>query len=354
MPSKKNQTKITILKKNMKNAINSFQKLDFNNTQDINNFLGTITSNFDYIQKILKKEGKQKGGNRSDREIMDQQDDECFICTEGAFATTRSGTNRIMSEYGRLINHEQNENCRVKAHENCWRQLFNRADSYRCHGCGKTLIMQNNRVIPSENNDQNSRIVYNDENDDDDDDYFDNSFDDDNYDYNRFNVQPIEEAPIEPIEPIDNNDWIYASLHSVIACIHTRIFKYTDSGIVNIILVFSYIFFSRIINKHYRRNPNPPISLVTLGYMCIPFYMLSLATLTTEIINNLGGPHLVYDTYDIISLINAKLFQSNITNEEFSELSEIVLNNRTSSGGKKKSRKNKKKRINKTKHLKKK
>lgn len=58
MPSKKNQTKITILKKNMKNAINSFQKLYFNNPQDINNFLVTITNNFDYIQKILKKEGK--------------------------------------------------------------------------------------------------------------------------------------------------------------------------------------------------------------------------------------------------------------------------------------------------------
>ena len=114
-----------------------------------------------------------------------------------------------------------------------------------------------------------------------------------------------------------------------------------------------------MLNRNYRRNPNPPLGIIALGYMVIPFFVLILATLTIESISILGGPHLVYDTYDkiknIIEIIHEKIISDEMyDNPDFNQLRNQVLdyNNNTNflynEGGYKKSKKNKRK-INKTK-----
>ena len=92
--------------------------------------------------------------------------------------------------------------------------------------------------------------------------------------------------------------------------------------------------------------------------MVIPFFVLILAISTIDSIAILGGPHLVYDTYDniknIIEIIHEKIISDEIDNPDFNQLRNQVLNyyNNTNvldiEGGYKKSKKNKRK-INKTK-----
>lgn len=345
----KNSIKIkqsNILKKNLKNILDEFKKLDFNNEKQVNEFLENIIEKFNYIKPILLKEikSKKKGGtckkcnifkggaSNADRSIMNQQQGVCFLCLEGSITNNRRQTNELFQDRGILKHHEEPGNCQIVAHENCWRDLFQNMDAFRCPGCHKILEMQDNEVVIN-----NAPML--------------NNNDDDNF-AAQLNVF------IDNNREVDNNDMIYNSLFVALFITFIKLFKMSNNPFIYFILFFCYRFLLKMLNRNYRRNPNPPLGIIALGYMVIPFFVLILATLTIESISILGGPHLVYDTYDniknIIEIIHEKIISDEINNPDFNQLRNQVLyyNNNTNlldiEGGYKKSKKNKRK-INKTK-----
>jgi|TARA_B100001093_G_scaffold359095_1_gene343709 hypothetical protein len=351
MVNNKNSIKIKQLKDNLENVLDEFKKLDFNNEKQVNKFLKNIIKKFNYIKPILLKEIKSKkkggtckkcnifkGGHRSaDRIIRDQQSSVCFLCLGERYERTRGLSNQTIRDRGILKHHEEPGNCQIVAHENCWRDLFQNMDTFRCPGCHKILEMQGNEVVIS-----NVPMLNN------------NNDDDNNFaaEQNDFIINNIE---------IDNDDMIYNSLLVAIFFTYIKLVNnISNNPLIFLILGFSYRYFLKMLNINYRRNPNPPLGIIALGYMVIPFFVLILATTTIESISILGGPNLVNDTYDyiknIIEIIHEKIISDEIDNPEFNQLRNQVLNynNNTNvldiEGGYKKSKKNKRK-INKTKKL---
>ena len=352
MVNNKNSIKIkqsNKLKDNLENVLDEFKKLDFNNEKNVNEFLKNIIEKFNYIKPILLKEikGKKvggtckkcnifKGGYRSaDRIIRDQQSSVCFLCLGERYERTRGLSNQTIRDRGILKHHEEPGNCQIVAHENCWRDLFQNMDTMICPGCHKILEMQGNEVVISD------VPMLNNNNDDDQDNFA-----------AQLNVF------IDNNREVDNNDMIYNSLFVALFITFIKLFKMSNNPFIYFILFFCYRFLLKMLNRNYRRNPNPPLGIIALGYMVIPFFVLILANLTIESISILGGPNLIYDTYDniknIIEIIHEKIISDEIDNPDFNQLRNQVLdyNNNTNvlyiEGGYKKTKKNKKK-INKTK-----
>ena len=355
MVNNKNSIKIKTLKDNLKNILDEFIKLDFNNEEQVNKFLENIIEKFNYIKPILLKEikSKKKGGtckkcnifkggaSNADRSVMNQQQGVCFLCLEGSITNNRRQTNELLQDRGILKHHEEPGNCQIVAHENCWRDLFQNMDTFRCPGCHKILEMQGNEVVIS-----NVPMLNN--NDD------DNNF---AAELNDFIINNRE---------VDNNDMIYNSLLVALFFTYIKLVNNINyNPLIFLILGFSYSYFLKMLNRNYRRNPNPPLGIIALGYMVIPFFVLILAISIIDSIVILGGPHLVDDTYDniknIIEIIHEKIISDEINNPDFNnpdfnQLRNQVLdyNNNTNvlyiEGGYKKSKKNKRK-INKTKKI---
>lgn len=326
MVNNKNSDKITELENNLKNILDEFKKLDFNNKKQVNEFLKNIIEKFNYIKPILLKEikSKKKGGtckkcnifkggvSLADRSIMNQQQGVCFLCLEGSITNNRRRTNELLQDRGILKHHEEPGNCQIVAHENCWRDLFQNMDTFRCPGCHKILEMQGNEVVIS------NEPMLNNNNDDD----FDNNdiFAAQLNDFINNNNNNRE---------VDNNDSIYNSLLITLLLTHIKLFNMSNNPFIFFILFFSHNFFLKMLNRNYRRNPNPPLGIIVLGCMIIPFLVLILATLIIELISKLGGPHLVYDTYyhikNIIEIIHEKIVNEGIANQEFNQLRNQVL-----------------------------
>ena len=352
MVNNKNSIKIkqsNKLKDNLENVLDEFKKLDFNNEKNVNEFLKNIIEKFNYIKPILLKEikGKKvggtckkcnifKGGYRSaDRIIRDQQSSVCFLCLGERYERTRGLSNQTIRDRGILKHHEEPGNCQIVAHENCWRDLFQNMDTMICPGCHKILEMQGNEVVISD------VPMLNNNNDDDQDNFA-----------AQLNVF------IENNREVDNNDMIYNSLFLALFITLIKLSKMSNNPFIYFILFFCYRFLLKMLNRNYRRNPNPPLGIIALGYMVIPFFVLILANLTIESISILGGPNLIYDTYDniknIIEIIHEKIISDEIDNPDFNQLRNQVLNynNNTNflynEGGYKKTKKNNRK-INKTK-----
>ena len=357
MVNNKNSIKIKqlnqSLKDNLKNVLDEFIldefiKLDFNNEEQVNKFLENIIKKFNYIKPILLKEikSKKKGGtckkcnifkggaSNADRSVMNQQQSVCFICLEGSMTNNRRQTNELRQDRGILKHHEEPGNCQIVAHENCWRDLFQNMNTFICPGCHKILEMQDNEVVIS-----NVPMLNN------------NNDDDDNF-AAQLNVF------IDNNREVDNNDMIYNSLFVALFITFIKLFRMSNNPFIYFTLFFCYRFLLKMLNRNYRRNPNPPLGIIALGYMVIPFFVLIIAITIIDSIVILGGPHLVDDTYDniknIIEIIHEKIISDEIDNPEFNQLRNQVLNynNNTNvlyiEGGYKKTKKNKRK-INKTK-----
>ena len=69
---------------------------------------------------------------------------------------------------------------------------------------------------------------------------------------------------------IDNNDMIYKSL-LVVPFLHLSI-NMTNNPFIYLMLGFSYRYFTKMLDRNYRRNPNPPLG-IALGRMVIPFVL---------------------------------------------------------------------------------
>jgi uncharacterized membrane protein len=358
MVNNKNSIKIKEIKEiknNLKKTLDKFIKLDFKNEKQVKKFLEIIINNFNYIKPILlhlckdvkEIKSKKKGGtckkcnifkggaSNADRGVMNQQQSVCFVCLEGSITNNRRQTNELLQDRSILKHHEEPGNCQIVAHENCWRDLFQNMDTFRCPGCHKMLEMQDNEVVIS------NVAMLNNNNDDD----------------NNFAAQ-LNDFIINNRE-IDNDDMIYNSLLVALFFTYIKLVNNINyNSLIFLILGFSFSYFLKMLIINYRRNPNPPLGIIALGYMVIPFFVLILATLTIDSIAILGGPHLVDDTYDniknIIEIIHEKIISGEIDNPDFNQLRNQVLNYYNNTivldieGGYKKSKKNKKKK-NKTK-----
>ena len=112
MVNNENSDKITELENNLKNILDEFKKLDFNNVENVNEFLKNIIEKFNYIKPILLKEIKIKkkggtckkcnifkgGASNADRSVMNQQQSRCFICLEGSITNNRRQTNELLQD----------------------------------------------------------------------------------------------------------------------------------------------------------------------------------------------------------------------------------------------------------------
>ena len=313
MINNKNSIKIKKLQSNLKNILDEFIKLDFNNEKQVNEFLKNIIEKFNYIKPILLKEikSKKKGGtckkcnifkggaSNADRSVMNQQQGVCFLCLEGSITNNRRQTNELLQDRGILKHHEEPGNCQIVAHENCWRDLFQNMDTFRCPGCHKILEMQDNEVVIS-----NVPMLNND-------------------DHDNFAAQ-LNDFIINNRE-IDNDDMIYNSLLVALFFTYIKLVNNINyNPLIFLILAFSYSYFLKMLNRNYRRNPNPPLGIIALGYMVIPFFVLILAISTIDSIAILGGPHLVHDTYDniknIIEIIHEKIISDEINNPDFNQV----------------------------------
>ena len=351
-----------ILNKKLEDILNKFKELDLNKEKDVNDFLKYLMKEMKYLISIFKEieNKKSKGGtcikcnnfkggvSPADRIIMRQQQSECFICTQPAIRERRNLTDEQFNELGPIIGHEESGRCQNVAHVECWRQFFNSPIRHECPNCRKNLEFQEDeygvRIVVRHNDNQN--------NDD-----FDNWFAAQLNDFIINNRQI--DAQLNNRE-IDNNDMIYKSLLVALFFTHLRAVNMTNNPFIYLILGFSYRYFTKMLDRNYRRNPNPPLGIIALGRMVIPFFVLALAIRSIDAIYILGGPHLFYDTYDniknIIEIIYEKLNRDGIENPYFNLLREEILNYDVNNaldianiyGGNKKSKK-KKIKMNKTK-----
>lgn len=333
MVNNKNSIKIKQLNNNLKDILDEFKKLNFNSKENVNSFLQNIIEKFKYIKPILSKATATKRGNckkcnifkggasSADLDVMNQQEGVCFICLEGSITNNRRQTNELLQDRGIVRHHAEPGNCQIIAHENCWQDLFQNMDTFRCPGCHKSLELRNNEVVIS-----NVPMLNNDHND---------NFVDDERVADELNLV------INNNEQVNNNDMIYNSLILALLFTYIKLHNINNNSLMFIILSFSHAYFINLLNINYLRNPNPPLEIITLGYMTIPFFVLQIAILTIDSIAILGGPHLVHDTYRYINEIT----QKGINNPEFNKLINHVLNNNTNmidiEGGYKKTTKKK-------------
>ena len=294
-----------ILNKKLEDILNKFKELDLNKEKDVNDFLKYLMKEMKYLISIFKEieNKKSKGGtcikcnnfkggvSPADRIIMRQQQSECFICTQPAIRERRNLTDEQFNELGPIIGHEESGRCQNVAHVECWRQFFNSPIRHECPNCRKNLEFQEDeygvRIVVRHNDNQN--------NDD-----FDNWFAAQLNDFIINNRQI--DAQLNNRE-IDNNDMIYKSLLVALFFTHLRAVNMTNNPFIYLILGFSYRYFTKMLDRNYRRNPNPPLGIIALGRMVIPFFVLALAIRSIDAIYILGGPHLFYDTYDNIKNI---------------------------------------------------